>query len=90
MGYGWTQNVMPDGGMTKSVSVSTGTLKATPGVLFTIIPTTSGDVNIKDGGTENARLALVAGTPVNFTWGFPFTTSITISASAAVATYIYR
>lgn len=85
----WSQPMKPDAGLTKTASVSTGTLKAGAGTIFTIIPTTSGDVNIKDGATEVARIALVAGTPVNFMWGFPFTTSITISASAAVATYVY-
>lgn len=87
---GWTQPILPDGGMSKTVSVSTGTLKAGAGSIYTIIPTTSGDVNISDGTVTTARIPVVAGTPVNFFWGLPFTTSITISASAAVATYVYK
>jgi hypothetical protein len=77
--------------LSKAVSLSTGTIKASAGSLFMVLPTTSGDINIMDGTTSVARIAVVAATPREFgPWGIPFTTSISISASAAVATYVYK
>jgi hypothetical protein len=77
--------------LSKAVSLSTGTIKASAGTLFTVLPTTSGDINIMDGTTSVARIAVVAATPREFgPWGIPFTTNISISASAAVATYVFK
>ena len=77
--------------LSKAVSLSTGTIKASAGTLFMVLPTTSGDINIMDGTTSVARIAVVAATPREFgPWGIPFTTNISISASAAVASYVYK
>ena len=77
--------------LSKAVSTSTGTIKASSGTLFSYLATTSGDINIMDGATSVARVAVVAGGNTNLgPWGIPFTTSISISASAAVATYVYK
>ena len=72
----------------KAVSVSSGTVKASAGTLYTILPTTAGDIDIKDGNTSIARIASTTA-PFNFYPGIPFRTNISISASAGVATFIY-
>ena len=77
--------------VSKAVSVSTGTVKASAGTLLGWLATTSGDINIMDGLTSTARVAVIAGVATNLgPFGLPFTTSISISASAAAATYIYK
>ena len=77
--------------LSKAVSTSTGTVKASAGTLFSYLATTSGDIEIKDGATSVARVAVTAGSNTNLgPWGIPFTTSISISASAAAATYVYK
>lgn len=75
----------------KAVSTSSGTIKASAGTLFSWLATTSGDIDIKDGNTSIARVAIVAGVATNLgPWGIPFGTTISISASAAVATFVYK
>ena len=81
---------LPTGTLSKAVAQGSGTVKSSAGTLLMILPTTSGDIDIKDGNTTNARIAVVAGTTINFTpWGIPFTTSISLSVSSAVATIVY-
>ncbi len=76
--------------LSKAVSQSSGTVKGSAGTLFHILPTTAGDFDIKDGNTSVARIAVTT-VPFNFgPWGIPFTTSISISASAAVGTFVYK
>lgn len=74
---------------TYGVSLSSGNVKASPGVLMGYFPTTSGDMEFKDGNTSVFRVAIVAGTVSNIP-PIRFLTSISLSASAAVATLIYR
>lgn len=74
---------------TMAVSTSTGTVKAGPGVLYGWIGTTTGRITIKDGATEVGTFSVTAGDIREFWRGMNFTTSITISSSAAVATILY-
>lgn len=74
----------------KAVSVSSGAVKASAGTLFMILPSTAGDIEIKDGNTVLTRIAVTT-VPINFgPWGIPFGTTISVSASAAVCTYVYK
>lgn len=76
--------------ISKAVSTSSGTVKASAGTLFMILPTTAGDLDIKDGNTSIGRLAVTTSV-INFgPWGIPFGTTISVSASAAVATFVYK
>jgi len=76
--------------ISKAVSTSSGTVKASAGTLFMILPTTAGDLDIKDGNTSIGRIAVTTAV-VNFgPWGIPFGTTISVSASAAVATFVYK
>jgi len=76
--------------LSKAISVSTGTVKASAGTLFMILPSTAGDIQIKDGDTVLTRIAVTT-VPINFgPWGIPFGTTISMSASSAVATYVYK
>lgn len=77
--------------LSKAVSTSSGTIKNGAGTLFGWLATTSGDIDIKDGNTSIARIAIVSGVATQLgPWGIPFGTTISISASAAVATYVYK
>ena len=77
--------------VSKAVSVSTGTVKASAGTLLGWLATTSGDINLMDGLTSTARVAVVAGVATNLgPFGLPFATSISVSASAAVVSYVYK
>ena len=77
--------------ISKAVSTSTGTIKASAGTLYSWLCSTSGDIAIKDGTTEIARVPVLTGVATSLgPWGMPFATSITVSASAAVVTYVYK
>ncbi len=86
-----TTNSLPvsERGYTYRTSTSTGTLKATPGVLGGWIGTTAGTFAIKDGATELGVFTVSAGVVVSLP-PIRMATSITISASAGVATVFYR
>jgi len=77
--------------LSKAVAQGSGTIKASAGTLFSWIATTSGDIDIKDGNTSIGRIAIVAGQATNLgPWGIPFGTSISLSVSGAVATFVYK
>lgn len=77
--------------VSKAVSISTGTIKASAGTLLGWLATTTGDINIMDGLVSTGRVRVVSGVATELgPFGIPFGTSISISASAAVATFIYK
>jgi len=71
-----------------AVSQSTGTWKASAGVLYGWIGTTAGTFAIKDGANQIGVFTVSAGVVVNLP-GITMATSITVSASAGVATIFY-
>lgn len=71
-----------------AVSQSTGTWKASAGVLYGWIGTTAGTFAIKDGATQIGVFTCSAGVVVTLP-GITMASSITVSASAAVATVFY-
>jgi len=74
----------------KAVSISSGAVKASAGTLYTIFCTTSGSFDCKDGNTVNFNISTSAGAIYNFWPGIPFATTISISASAFVGTFVYK
>lgn len=72
-----------------AVSVSNGTVKATPGILYGWITTTTGDLEPTDGATPVGRVQTTAASVVTFPRGIVMATNISFSASAAVATVFY-
>ena len=80
-----------DRNVSRTVSTSTGTIKASAGTLLGWLASTTGDINIMDGVTSVARIRITSGATTQLgPFGLPFTTSISISASSAVAAYIYK
>ena len=71
-----------------AVSQSTGTWKASAGVLYGWIGSTAGTFAIKDGATQLGVFTVSAGVVVDLP-GITMATSITVSASAGVATIFY-
>lgn len=70
-------------------SISTGTVKADSGILKGVWGTTAGVVALKDGAVALGLLTVSAGIMTAFPEpGLRFNTSLTVSASAAVATYL--
>jgi hypothetical protein len=74
---------------TYAVSISTGTVKATPGVLFGFWGGTAGTMAVKDGANLLGIVTISANVIVSLATPIACATSITISASAAVATVLY-
>lgn len=72
-----------------AVSVSNGTVKAGPGILYGWITTTTGDLEPTDGAVPIGRVQTTAATVVTFPNGINMETNISFSASAAVATIFY-
>lgn len=78
-------------GLSKAVSQSSGTVKGSAGTLYTIWCTTSGSFDLKDGNTVAATISTSAGAVYQFgPWGIPFGTTISVSASAFVGTFVYK
>ena len=74
-------------GITKAVSQSSGTVKATAGTLYMVFVTTAGKLEIKDGNTSVTGRLSVAVNDVK-SWGsagIPFGTGISISNSGGAA-----
>lgn len=72
-----------------AVSISNGTVKAGPGILYGWITTTTGDLEPTDGATPIGRVQTTAATVVTFPNGIVMGTNISFSASACVATIFY-
>jgi hypothetical protein len=72
-----------------AISISTGTIKASSGVLCGLIGTTTGGMTFKDGANTLWNVSVTAGVSAYLPYPIICTTSITVSASAAVATIIY-
>lgn len=72
-----------------AVSISTGTVKATPGVLYGFWGSTAGTMAIKDGSNQLGVVTISANVIQSLPSPIYCTTSISISASSAVATVLY-
>lgn len=72
-----------------AVSISTGTVKASAGVLYGYTGSTAGTFAIKDGANQLGVYTVSAGVTFAFPAAVTMATSITISASAGVATVFY-